>query len=1100
MTRYLFPQDRLVFRYGAPGTPLYSPQGETITVFTDEAGLIPAGIQTPDGEAQDNTLTIGPDCLIPEFLGPNNATTLYAKNRVGAISPLYAQTGQFLTGEGGGGGGAVSSVNGQTGTVILDSGDVGAYPETDGLSLAARVTATESGRLLASNNLSELDSPGTARTNLGLGGSATRSVGTASGTVAAGDDARIAGALQKASNLSDLASPVAARAALGLTVMAVGTFGSSSGTVMEGNDSRVSGAAQKSANLSDLASANTARTNLGLGGAATLSVGTSSGTVAAGDDSRISGAVQKSANLSDLANAATARTNLGLGGAALLSVGTIAGSVAAGNDSRFTGALQKSSNLSDLGSVNIARTNLGLGGAAVLSVGTGAGDVAAGNAPTTAASSAVSNHVAAVDPHGDRAFALTKISEISFPVSSVNGETGAVDLTAAEVGGLTAASNLSDLTNAGTARTNLGLTAVASAGFGTAAGTVAQGNDSRITGAAQKSQNLSDLTNAATARTNLGLTEVASAAFGTGASDVVRGNDSRVTGALQAASNLSDLASASTARTSLGLGTAATRGVGTSSGTVAAGDDSRFGAALQKSENLADLVNPSTARDNLGLGNSSIRNVGTSGTDVAAGNAPKNEVDAHEAETDPHGDRAYADGKFRVRTVRSIATHIAANPFYVAHRGSGGEFPEHTMSSYENAVAYGAQAIEVSCHASADGVLFCMHDTTLDRVTGGTWTGSHSTWTWAALKNAVKVKGQGLLGSGWEDQPIATVREVLDRFVGRVVIFLEAKGNSAVVPLQQMLLNNYPGCQESVVWKNYYIATSWPWAKANGFYTWGYIDSTTTAAQMDAVDANVDMWGIPVDAADAKITEVVNRPGGKPVMSWDVHRRSEVTRLTNLGVRGMMCAQYLYLTRSTAIQTVNDWAVKIKAPGTIGGSKYDPNYALKFEAPSSAYNPALSGNSVLMGSFSPIVPGATGYKITFDMMFPTLPSSTLHGGVAFGRLTDEKYSFGAANSAGGYHMLIRASGDMQLYTHTAGVTSGTQLATTSTTAPTAGGWMSFEIEVNTTQVILRRTDSTGWTQTTANTAYRGAYFLLHNGSLTDSNTIPRFRNLQVVTL
>lgn len=96
MTRYLFPQDRLVFRYGSPGTPLYSPQGETITIYTDQAGTVPANIQTPEGVSQDNVLDVGPDCLIPEFKGPDGVTTVWAKNRVGTMEPLYAQTGQFL--------------------------------------------------------------------------------------------------------------------------------------------------------------------------------------------------------------------------------------------------------------------------------------------------------------------------------------------------------------------------------------------------------------------------------------------------------------------------------------------------------------------------------------------------------------------------------------------------------------------------------------------------------------------------------------------------------------------------------------------------------------------------------------------------------------------------------------------------------------------------------------------------------------------------------------------------------------------------------------------------------------------------------------------
>lgn len=53
--------------------------------------------------------------------------------------------------------------------------------------------STAEGLLQADRNLEELTSPSTARTNLGLGNSATRDVGTTAGTVAAGDDERILG-------------------------------------------------------------------------------------------------------------------------------------------------------------------------------------------------------------------------------------------------------------------------------------------------------------------------------------------------------------------------------------------------------------------------------------------------------------------------------------------------------------------------------------------------------------------------------------------------------------------------------------------------------------------------------------------------------------------------------------------------------------------------------------------------------------------------------------------------------------------------------------------------------------------------------------------
>jgi hypothetical protein len=63
---------------------------------------------------------------------------------------------------------------------------------------------------------------------------------------------------------------------------------------------------------------------------------------------------------------------------------------------------------------------------------------------------------------------------------------------------------------------------------------------------------------------------------GTTSGTYAAGDDSRITGAAQKSANLSDLTSASSARTSLGLGGSALLAVGTTTGTVAAGDDSRL--------------------------------------------------------------------------------------------------------------------------------------------------------------------------------------------------------------------------------------------------------------------------------------------------------------------------------------------------------------------------------------------------------------------------------------------------------------------------------------------------------------------------------------------
>ena len=86
----------------------------------------------------------------------------------------------------------------------------------------------------------------------------------------------------------------------------------------------------------------------------------------------------------------------------------------------------------------------------------------------------------------------------------------------------------------------------ASRDVGTTAGTVAAGDDSRITGAVPSSRTLTAGTGL-TGGGDLSANRTFNVSYGATAGTAAQGNDSRITGALQASSNLSDVGSAATA-------------------------------------------------------------------------------------------------------------------------------------------------------------------------------------------------------------------------------------------------------------------------------------------------------------------------------------------------------------------------------------------------------------------------------------------------------------------------------------------------------------------------------------------------------------------------
>ncbi|MEU3203556.1 glycerophosphodiester phosphodiesterase [Streptomyces cyaneofuscatus] len=449
-----------------------------------------------------------------------------------------------------------------------------------------------------------------------------------------------------------------------------------------------------------------------------------------------------------------------------------------------------------------------------------------------------------------------------------------------------------------------------------------------------------------------------------------------------------------------------------------------------------------------------------------------------------------------------ISAATPASPVFFGHRGGGMVRPEHTLVGYRATAAMGFP-LEVSVNVDASGELWCLHDLTLDRTTYQT--GNLNTYTTEEVGQAVLTNGRTFLGPGWTDQRMVPLRQVLDEFLGKIPILLEPKGNDAVVPTQTLLDASYPHAPRSVIWKAHIGTLSLPWAKApsRNYRTWLYLDSNTTDAAMDAKDSMVDYWGVSTTFTDLRIQQVVAR--GKPVFAWPVYRRSQVARLTGLGVVGIMSSDPRYVSTALPQRTFSRWELGVKESGGTPTLDYDETYALKYgegaEAGWVSIN-ALPNQSYGLGTYSPIQGSAAGYRIAFDMKYKVLPGATVHGGYYFGKTSDDVYRFTNANATGGYHVVMRASGDMELYRHTAGVTSGTRISDViDTDTPVADTAMSFEIDVTPTTVELRRTDGAGWTTgPIADTEFRGGYHGLSNGSITDLGTRPHWRNLAITQL
>ncbi|WP_120522814.1 glycerophosphodiester phosphodiesterase [Arthrobacter celericrescens] len=448
----------------------------------------------------------------------------------------------------------------------------------------------------------------------------------------------------------------------------------------------------------------------------------------------------------------------------------------------------------------------------------------------------------------------------------------------------------------------------------------------------------------------------------------------------------------------------------------------------------------------------------------------------------------------------TIKDLLSTKTFYIAHRGSGDNWPEHTMRAYSESVALGLKAIEVSVWASSDGVLLCHHDAGTLRTSGQDL--QIPATPYAELAK-LRVDARAWLGPATPLEPMPRLRDVLNAYARSHVIFLEDKGGTNADAIFTML-QDYPDSRQHIVWKQPAMSPGHLYARQWGYTTWGYFTSKELDRAADFQD-RVDLLGVPTLGTEAQIRQLVAT--GKPVIGWEVHRRWERDRLQRLGVRGMMCSNVPYVLQRVAPATSDTLGEGTRPAGDLPWNA-DSDWTEQPAFVDDALRFAAAAGSYTVGSMAPLA--APGWRLDVELRWPEGTSGARRAGIAFALGDDSPVAppsdgAGQAATQGGYRLDIAADGSLDLGRADKGRGRPAPLASAAGGGIGDGRW--FRVRVEMAPVGVRASASADggrtWSAQSNDTAFRGGYFALLAGnasSVVDGGAPVEFRKIAVTAL
>ena len=242
-----------------------------------------------------------------------------------------------------------------------------------------------------------------------------------------------------------------------------------------------------------------------------------------------------------------------------------------------------------------------------------------------------------------------------------------------------------------------------------------------------------------------------------------------------------------------------------------------------------------------------------------------------------------------VGSVTAAAQGMVA-PLFAAHRGGALLWAENSLLAFRNALALGADFLELDVHLTRDGEVVVIHDATLDRTTTGT--GPVRERTLAEL-SAVRLKDRG---GAVLDEGIPALDQVVALAVaGKRQMLLEIKTDErkqrypqieekvfAVLDRHRFTPFTVVMAFEGATWRR--LRQVRPDARVAALYSARMLPAAAVAAEIDALrQAGVSFVGLDQAIVTAEVAKQA-RLAGLTLGVWTVNERAAIARFIEQGV------------------------------------------------------------------------------------------------------------------------------------------------------------------------------------------------------------------------